>query len=72
MTLEEVLQNYFGLNGSLWLDEDKCTQEKRWTQEGYVAYNRLTDLIYDLAKITDTFEPNEVIDDLDKLEYIND
>lgn len=70
MTIEKVLQNYFGLEGSLWLDEDDCKPELKWTHEGYVAYNKLSSLIYDLAKLTDTIDPNEVIEDLDELEYL--
>jgi len=72
MTLEDILQNYLGLKGSLWSLEEKYGQERIWTPEGYMAYEKLTDLIYDLSKVTNTFNANEVIDDLDEIEFLND
>lgn len=43
ITLEDLLQKHFGLNGNL---VDDCGQ---FTQNGAVAYGKMTDFIFDLG-----------------------
>lgn len=57
MDLEKLLQKYCNLN-------------KEYSQKEYdEAYERLVSFVCDLGTITDQFNSNRVVTDLDKIEY---
>ena len=59
-TLEEILQEYFGCKKPFRKDNGDLTKA------GSQAYSKLTTLLYDIAKLTETNdEINEVVETLD-------
>lgn len=70
MTLEEILQKHFGLEGDLCLDEPEYSGEDRevYTPNGYRAYEKMIKFLYDLNKLID-FNVSEMVDDLDHIEW---
>ena len=44
ITLEDLLQKHFGLEGPI------STINTGWTQEGLIAYGKMTDFLFDLSK----------------------
>ena len=55
MDLETILKKYFGLENDLN------------SNEGEEAYEKMISFLYDLGQITDKFNPNAVITDLDSI-----
>ena len=73
-TLEDILRKYFGCSEEPFLetpitiaDSDYCEAKEFLTPEGAEAYDKLTDLIYDLGKIVYGFDANMVVDELDSI-----
>lgn len=82
MTLEEYLQQYYGLKGPLyrkrpWYDRENCPHW--WTMKGVEAYGRFTDSLFNLEKFARTEihgctplnfkDVNRLISVLDEFEY---
>lgn len=62
VNLEEILKKYFGLKGNL------CLADGKYTKNGYIAYEKLINLIQDLGNIID-IDVNNIVTQLDKIEF---
>lgn len=72
--LTRIINEYFfnnKLTERLWLDEKDIHRDEdnllvTMTDLGYLSYNKLTTLLYELAELTDCLkEVNEIVDTLD-------
>lgn len=61
-SLEDILKDNFGLKGDL------CKKTGQYTQKGYIAYEKLIQLIYSLGDIID-IDTENIIKQLDNIEY---
>lgn len=69
MSLEEILQTYFGCKKP-FLNNRRVTDDGEvisMTKSGYKAYDRLVSLIYALDSLDVGIESNEVIENLDNI-----
>lgn len=79
ITLEELLQKHFGLNGALELANKINTraESRNWSAQGHKAYARMASFIYDLSAHVELMQDNEklaseiegLVDVFDKYEY---
>lgn len=60
--LEDILKEYFGLKDNL------CEETGKFTKNGYIAYEKLINLIQDLGNIID-IDVNNIVTQLDKIEF---
>lgn len=73
-TLENILQNHFGLKGNMFLKRPKAygtfcgeTQYQYMTDKAIKSYSKLIKLIYSLNELVEIENLNEIIDKLDDL-----
>lgn len=62
VTLEEILKENFGLKSDL------CEEDGKFTENGYIAYEKLINLIKDLGNIID-IDVNNIVTQLDNIEF---
>jgi hypothetical protein len=61
-SLETILRKYFKLKDNL------CEEDGKFTENGYIAYEKLINLIQDLGNIID-IDVNNIVTQLDKIEF---
>ena len=72
-TLSNILQKYFGCPEDPFLADPRRPDDDRFdlavylTEEGVKAYEKLTDMIYELGNIVYGFDPNMMVDELDEI-----
>ena len=69
MSLEEILQTYFGCKKP-FLNDRRMTDSGEivsMTKNGYKAYDRLVNLLYELEALDVGIDANEVVETLDNI-----